>query len=79
MCETEYQKALGISMMQMADWHDVPYTEFFANQSPDKPIPPTGMASEDIQKISDHISTAPQGIKVHNVVSALIVTTAARC
>lgn len=67
-CESEFQKAQGITMMQMADWHDVPFTEFFANQSPDKPIPPTGITQEVIDTICTHVSSVPKDIKVHNVV-----------
>ena len=55
--------------MQMSDWHDVPWTEFFAEQSPDKKIPSTGIDVETIKTICNAVSTVPQGIEVHNQVS----------
>ncbi|KAK2580779.1 hypothetical protein KPH14_011514 [Odynerus spinipes] len=67
-CETEHKKAQTIQSMHMWDWHDVPWSEFFSNQSPKNPIPPTGIDQETIKTICKIVSTAPDGIEVHNVI-----------
>lgn len=64
-CESEFKKAQTISAMQMSDWHDVPWSEFFANQNPMKKIPSTGISSADIKKIVTAFSTSPEGIEPH--------------
>lgn len=51
--------------MQMKDWHDVPWTEFFANQSPDNKIPPTGIESSLVVEICKAFATKPEGIEPH--------------
>ena len=72
-CESEFEKAKGISSMQMADWHDVPWTDFFSGQSPANPIPPTGLPAEDIEAICAHICTPPANIKPHQMVSLVLL------
>ncbi|XP_076282896.1 2-oxoglutarate dehydrogenase complex component E1-like [Lasioglossum baleicum] len=64
-CETEYSKAQKTDSMNMSDWHDIPWTEFFANQSPKIGIPPTGMDVETMRAICKHISTPPTDIDPH--------------
>ncbi|XP_057331261.1 2-oxoglutarate dehydrogenase, mitochondrial-like isoform X1 [Microplitis mediator] len=64
-CEAEFQKAQKINKMQMSDWHDVPWTEFFANQKPENKIPQTGISPSDIKKINTAFSTSPEGIEPH--------------
>ncbi|XP_011298113.1 2-oxoglutarate dehydrogenase, mitochondrial isoform X1 [Fopius arisanus] len=67
-CESEFKKAQSISTMQMKDWHDVPWTEFFANQSPDNKIPSTGIDRSDIKRICEAFSTKPDDIDPHSQV-----------
>ncbi|XP_043526658.1 2-oxoglutarate dehydrogenase, mitochondrial-like isoform X2 [Frieseomelitta varia] len=64
-CETEFEKAKTIDSMQLSDWHDVPWSEFFSNQSPRNKIPPTGIDIEIIKTICKAISTPPHGITPH--------------
>lgn len=64
-CETEFEKAKTIDTMQLGDWHDVPWTDFFANQSPQNPIPPTGIDLETMLAICKAISTPPADILPH--------------
>ncbi|XP_031785214.2 2-oxoglutarate dehydrogenase, mitochondrial-like [Nasonia vitripennis] len=71
-CESEFEKAKEISSMQMADWHDVPWTDFFSNQSPTNPIPSTGIENEDIQTICKHVSTPPEHMKLHTMVHRMM-------
>ncbi|XP_076683094.1 2-oxoglutarate dehydrogenase complex component E1 isoform X2 [Andrena cerasifolii] len=68
-CEAELKKAQGIDSMNMRDWHDVPWTDFFSNQSPTRPIPPTGIDLNTIETICKAVSTPPKDIEVHNVVT----------
>ncbi|XP_044021317.1 2-oxoglutarate dehydrogenase, mitochondrial-like [Aphidius gifuensis] len=67
-CDSEHKKAQSISVMQMKDWHDVPWTEFFANQSPKNKIPSTGIDKSLIDKICTAFSTKPEGIEPHGQV-----------
>ncbi|OAD56071.1 2-oxoglutarate dehydrogenase, mitochondrial [Eufriesea mexicana] len=67
-CESEFEKAKTIDSMQLSDWHDVPWTDFFANQSPQNKIPPTGIDIETIQAICKAISTPPKDIEAHSQV-----------
>jgi 2-oxoglutarate dehydrogenase E1 component len=67
-CMSEFEKANGISTMQMSDWHDVPWTNFFANQRPTNPIPSTGINKEDILLICQRISELPSNITAHSMV-----------
>lgn len=60
--------AQSMSKMQMADWHDVPWSEFFATQNSKKTIPPTGIDINDINKILRAFSTSPADIEAHNQV-----------
>ncbi|KAJ8683562.1 hypothetical protein QAD02_019354 [Eretmocerus hayati] len=71
-CESEFEVAKEITTMNMADWHDVPYSEFYTNQSPTNPIPATGISNEDIQTICQHVSTAPPGITSHTLVHRMV-------
>ncbi|KAM0731430.1 2-oxoglutarate dehydrogenase complex component E1 [Formica fusca] len=64
-CEEEFKKARTISSMQMRDWHDLPWTEFFSNQSPKRVIPPTGIGLTTIKTICNAISTPPTDIEAH--------------
>ncbi|KYN32337.1 2-oxoglutarate dehydrogenase, mitochondrial [Trachymyrmex septentrionalis] len=64
-CEEEFKKAQTITSMQMSDWHDVPWTEFFANQSPRNKIPPTGIDIATIKTMCNAISTPPKDIEPH--------------
>ncbi|KAG7189385.1 hypothetical protein KM043_017032 [Ampulex compressa] len=64
-CESEFKKAQSISSMQMSDWHDVPWTDFFSSQSPKNKIPRTGIDSTTIKKICQAISTPPKDIEPH--------------
>ncbi|XP_067217402.1 2-oxoglutarate dehydrogenase-like, mitochondrial isoform X3 [Linepithema humile] len=64
-CEEEFIKAQTISSMQMRDWHDVPWTEFFSNQSPKIKILPTGIDIPTIKTICTAISTPPKDIEAH--------------
>ncbi|KAL0110208.1 hypothetical protein PUN28_013686 [Cardiocondyla obscurior] len=64
-CEEEFKKAQSISSMQMSDWHDVPWTEFFSNQTPRNKIPPTGIDIATIKTICHAISTPPKDIEAH--------------
>ncbi|XP_018398395.1 PREDICTED: 2-oxoglutarate dehydrogenase, mitochondrial-like [Cyphomyrmex costatus] len=64
-CEEEFRKAQTISSMQMSDWHDVPWTEFFSNQSPKNKIPPTGIDIATIKTICNAVSTPPKDIEPH--------------
>lgn len=68
-CEEEFRKAQTISSMQMSDWHDVPWTEFFSNQTPKSKIPPTGVDMATIKTICSAISTPPKDIESHLQVS----------
>lgn len=68
-CEEEYKKAQTISTMQMSDWHDVPWTDFFSNQSPRNKIPPTGIDMSVIKTICNAISTPSRDIEAHAQVS----------
>ncbi|XP_043284841.1 2-oxoglutarate dehydrogenase, mitochondrial-like [Venturia canescens] len=71
-CESEFKKAQSISTMQMKDWHDVPWTDFFAQQSPDKKIPPTGIDEDVITKICSAVSVVPAGIEAHSQVHRVL-------
>ncbi|XP_024937353.1 2-oxoglutarate dehydrogenase, mitochondrial isoform X2 [Cephus cinctus] len=71
-CESEFKKAQSISSMQLSDWHDVPWDEFFANQNPKSKIPPTGIPEAEIRSLSSAISTKPNDIKTHNQVDRLL-------
>ncbi|XP_077266284.1 2-oxoglutarate dehydrogenase, mitochondrial isoform X3 [Temnothorax americanus] len=64
-CEEEFRKAQTISSMQMTDWHDLPWTEFFSNQTPKNKIPPTGIDIATIKTICSAISTPPKDIEAH--------------
>ncbi|RLU22182.1 hypothetical protein DMN91_006563 [Ooceraea biroi] len=64
-CEEEYKKAQSISTIQMSDWHDIPWTEFFSNQSPKNKIPPTGINIAVIKTICSAISIPPKDIEAH--------------
>ncbi|KYM89669.1 2-oxoglutarate dehydrogenase, mitochondrial [Atta colombica] len=64
-CEEEFKKAQTINSIQMNDWHDVPWIEFFSNQSPRKKIPPTGIDIATIKTICIAISTSPKDIECH--------------
>ncbi|XP_071648181.1 2-oxoglutarate dehydrogenase, mitochondrial isoform X3 [Temnothorax longispinosus] len=64
-CEEEFRKAQTISSMQMSDWHDLPWTEFFSNQTPKNKIPPTGIDIATIKTICSAISTPPKDIEAH--------------
>ncbi|KMQ94199.1 2-oxoglutarate dehydrogenase e1 mitochondrial [Lasius niger] len=64
-CEEEFRKAQTISSMQMIDWHDIPWTDFFLNQSPKHIIPPTGIDLTTIKTICNAISTPPKDIEAH--------------
>jgi len=68
-CEEEFKKAQTINLIQMNDWHDVPWTEFFSNQSPKQKIPPTGIDIATIKTICIAISTSPKDIECHAQVS----------
>lgn len=68
-CEEEFKKAQTISSMQMRDWHDVPWTEFFSHQSPKQMIPPTGVDLTTIKTICNAVSTPPTDIEPHLQVS----------
>ncbi|XP_034184565.1 2-oxoglutarate dehydrogenase, mitochondrial isoform X3 [Osmia lignaria lignaria] len=67
-CETEFKKAKAVDSMQLSDWHDIPWNDFFANQSPQNKIPPTGIDRETILTICKAISTPPTDIEAHNQV-----------
>ncbi|XP_043259042.1 2-oxoglutarate dehydrogenase, mitochondrial-like [Colletes gigas] len=67
-CESEFAKAQEIDSMNMSDWHDVPWSEFFASQSPQARIPPTGIDTETIKTICKAISTPPKDIESHGQV-----------
>lgn len=71
-CESEFKKAQSISSMQMKDWHDVPWTDFFADQSPKKKIPTTGIDKEVIRTICAAVSDIPAGIEAHSQASAAL-------
>ncbi|XP_011693119.1 PREDICTED: 2-oxoglutarate dehydrogenase, mitochondrial-like isoform X2 [Wasmannia auropunctata] len=64
-CEEEFAKAQTISSMQMSDWHDVPWTEFYSHQSPKNKIPPTGIDIATIKTICTTVSTPPKDIEAH--------------
>ncbi|KAL6428974.1 hypothetical protein ACFW04_008058 [Cataglyphis niger] len=64
-CEEEFKKAQTISSMQMSDWHDVPWTEFYSHQSPKQMIPATGIDLTIIKTICKAISTPPTDIDAH--------------
>ncbi|XP_014471222.1 PREDICTED: 2-oxoglutarate dehydrogenase, mitochondrial-like [Dinoponera quadriceps] len=64
-CEEEFKKAQTISSMQMSDWHDIPWTDFFSNQSPKNDIPPTGIDMATIKTTCKAISTPPKDIEAH--------------
>ncbi|KOX76981.1 2-oxoglutarate dehydrogenase, mitochondrial [Melipona quadrifasciata] len=64
-CEMEFEKAKTIDSMQLSDWHDVPWSKFFSDQSPKNKIPPTGIDIETIKTICKAISTPPHGITPH--------------
>ncbi|KAK1123009.1 hypothetical protein K0M31_008645 [Melipona bicolor] len=61
----EFEKAKTIDSMQLSDWHDVPWSKFFSDQSPKNKIPPTGIDIETIKTICKAISTPPHGITPH--------------
>ncbi|XP_015172854.1 PREDICTED: 2-oxoglutarate dehydrogenase, mitochondrial-like [Polistes dominula] len=67
-CETEFKKAQSIQSIHMWDWHDVPWSEFFSNQSPKNKIPTSGIDLESIKMICKVLSTPPEGITAHNAV-----------
>lgn len=67
-CEEEFERAKTRDALQLSDWHDVPWTDFFANQSPQNQIPPTGIDIETIQAICKAISTPPKDIEAHSQV-----------
>ncbi|KAL6255348.1 hypothetical protein P5V15_013686 [Pogonomyrmex californicus] len=64
-CEEEFRKAQTISTMQMSDWYDVPWTEFFSHQTPRNKIPSTGIDMATIKTICNAISTPPKDIEAH--------------
>ncbi|XP_019700925.1 2-oxoglutarate dehydrogenase, mitochondrial-like [Harpegnathos saltator] len=64
-CDEEFKKAQTISSMQMSDWHDVPWTDFFSSQSPKNNVPPTGIDTATIKAICKAISTPPKEIEAH--------------
>ncbi|XP_076657627.1 2-oxoglutarate dehydrogenase, mitochondrial [Halictus rubicundus] len=64
-CEAEFTKAQTFDSMNLSDWHDIPWTDFFANQSPKIGIPPTGFDVETMKAICKHISTPPTDILPH--------------
>ncbi|XP_020288809.1 2-oxoglutarate dehydrogenase, mitochondrial-like isoform X2 [Pseudomyrmex gracilis] len=64
-CEDEFKTAQTISSMQMSDWHDSAWTEFFWNQSPTNKIPPTGIDMTTIKTICTSISTPPKDVEPH--------------
>lgn len=68
-CEEEFKKAQTIISMQMSDWHDVPWTEFFSHQTPKSKIPSTGIDMAIIKTICTSISTPPKDIEPHLQVS----------
>ncbi|XP_043489757.1 2-oxoglutarate dehydrogenase, mitochondrial-like isoform X2 [Polistes fuscatus] len=67
-CETEFKKAQSIQSMHMWDWHDIPWSEFFSNQSPRNKISASGIDLETIKMICKVLSTPPEGITAHNTV-----------
>ncbi|XP_043789946.1 2-oxoglutarate dehydrogenase, mitochondrial-like isoform X4 [Apis laboriosa] len=67
-CETEFEKAKTIDSMQLGDWHDIPWNDFFATQSPKNKIPSTGIDIETIKTICKAISTPPNDIESHTQV-----------
>lgn len=52
----------------MWDWHDIPWSEFFSNQTSENKIPESGIDLESIKAMCKVLSTPPQGITVHNAV-----------
>lgn len=54
--------------MQISDWYDTPWTDFFENQNPKAKIPPTGIDLDDIKTICTAVSTPPEDIEVHKQV-----------
>ena len=72
-CETEFQKAQSISTMQIQDWYDIPYTDFFSKQNSKRKIPPTGIDIKDIKEICLSFSTCPKGIVPHQQVSFILL------
>ncbi|XP_011501639.1 PREDICTED: 2-oxoglutarate dehydrogenase, mitochondrial-like [Ceratosolen solmsi marchali] len=71
-CTSEFRKAQEISTMQISDWHDVPWTDFFSKQNAKNPIPHTGISKKDILLICQRISEPPANIKVHSMVYRLL-------
>ncbi|XP_035734474.1 2-oxoglutarate dehydrogenase, mitochondrial-like [Vespa mandarinia] len=67
-CETEFKKAQSIQSIHMWDWHDIPWSKFFSNQSSENKIPKTGINLESIKTMCKTLSTPPEGITVHNAV-----------
>lgn len=67
-CESEFKKAQEITIMQISDWYDTPWSDFFENQSPNAKIPATGIDIEDIKTICIAVSTPPKDIEVHKQV-----------
>ncbi|KAL2720928.1 hypothetical protein V1478_009974 [Vespula squamosa] len=67
-CETEFKKAQSIESIHMWDWHDIPWSKFFSNQSSENKIPMSGIDIETIKTTCTALSTPPEGITVHNVV-----------
>ena len=61
--------------MEIKDWYDIPYSDFFSKQSPKNKIPPTGIPMEDIKKICSAFSTPPKEIQPHNQVSFCLIWT----
>ncbi|XP_050585584.1 2-oxoglutarate dehydrogenase, mitochondrial-like isoform X2 [Bombus affinis] len=67
-CETEFEKAKTIDSLHLSDWHDIPWSDFFANQSPNNKIPSTGIDMETMKTICKAISTPPKDIDSHSQV-----------
>ncbi|CAK9833933.1 2-oxoglutarate dehydrogenase, mitochondrial [Anthophora retusa] len=67
-CEAEFEKAKTIDSMNLSDWHDLPWNDFFANQSPHNKIPTTGVDIDTMLTICKAISTPPNDIEAHNQV-----------
>ncbi|XP_066584804.1 2-oxoglutarate dehydrogenase, mitochondrial-like [Prorops nasuta] len=64
-CETEFQMSQTISSMQISDWFDIPWSEFFSSQSPNNKIPPTGLEIEEIKLMCDKLVKPPEKIATH--------------
>ncbi|XP_012284760.1 2-oxoglutarate dehydrogenase, mitochondrial [Orussus abietinus] len=63
--ESEFQKAQTVTSMQMSDWHDVPWNDFFSQQSSKYKMPVTGISMEEIETICTAVSTSPKDITPH--------------